>query len=75
MYETNTRNCTICRTVTGWVDHSACIFAEPAKTLHRPEYKDDTPDDMYGMHVPLHGVSQVLFVKVYRFPCINHGRS
>ena len=58
MYETYTLDCTICRTETGWLRHGACIFAEPAKMLHHADYKHDTPDDMYGMHVPLHGVSQ-----------------
>ncbi len=35
------------------------------------------PDDIvwYGMHVSLCGVSQVSFVKVYDFPCIQHGLS
>ena len=26
--------------------------------LHHADYKHDAHDDMYGMHVPLHGVSQ-----------------
>ncbi len=57
--------------------YNACIFAEPAKMLHHADYKDDMADDIvwYGMHVQLHGLSQVSYVKVYRFPCIQHGRS
>ncbi len=58
VYETNTTNCTICRTVTAWVKHWACTFAEHAKMLHHADYRDDMPDDIvwYCMHVALHGV-------------------
>ncbi len=41
--------------------------------LHHADYKDDMPDAMYGMQVALHGVSQVSFVKVYRFPVYSMG--